>query len=118
MEQVNGDGKTHWSNHWGASSGKPTFNTHESVGGVDLSKPHSYGGYITAKGVQFYLDGKPVGKWVTYPAESNFPRIASKMVPIVNLAMGGDWPGNIPSGIGAQKMIVHAVTKAKGPPAL
>lgn len=118
MEQVNGDGQTHWSNHWGSQSGKATFNTHESVGGLDLSKPHTYGGYITANGVQFYLDGKPVGKWVTYPAQSNFPKIASEMVPIVNLAMGGMWPGHIPNSTGTQTMVVHWVTKSSGPPRL
>lgn len=116
MEQVNGDGQTHWSNHWGANTGKTTFDTHESMSGLDLSKPHRYGGFITKDGVQFYVDGKPVGKWVTYPAQSNFPRIASQMVPIVNLAMGGMWPGNVPSSTGTQTMIVHAITRASSPP--
>lgn len=116
MEQVNGDGQTHWSNHWGPTSGRTTFDTHENIGGLDLSQPHRYGGLITKDGVQFYLDGKKVGKWVTYPAQSDFPRIASQMVPIVNLAMGGMWPGDVPGDTGTQVMVVHSVTRSNSAP--
>lgn len=116
MEQINGDGDTHMSNHWGANTGDATFNTKDTIAGLDLSVPHRYGTLITDKGVQFYLDGKAVGKPITYPPESNFAEIASKMVPVVNLAMGGNWPGNVPGSTGDQTMVVNSITKTDKPP--
>lgn len=116
MEQVNGDGNTHMSNHWGANTGDATFNTKDTISGLDLTQPHRYGTLITDKGVQFYLDGKKVGNPITYPPESNFAQIASQMVPVINLAMGGNWPGNVPSSTGDQQMVVHSITKTNEPP--
>lgn len=116
MEQINGDGDTHMSNHWGANTGEATFNTKDTISGLDLTQPHRYGTLITDKGVQFYLDGKQVGKPITYPPESNFAQIASQMVPVVNLAMGGNWPGNVPSSTGDQQMVVNSIIKTNEPP--
>lgn len=116
MEQINGNKQTNISNHWGPSSGQPTFNTHETIDGVDGGQRHRYGVWVTAQGLQFYLDGKIVGSWVTYPAESNFSKIASQMVPIVNVAMGGDWPGYAPQSTGQQKMVIYRVSRDTKPP--
>lgn len=116
MEQVNGDGQTHISTHWGQQTGNATFNTHEAISDVNGAARHRYGVWVTDQGLQFYLDGKAVGSWVTFPAAANFSSIAAKMVPIVNVAMGGDWPGYAPQATGEQTMVVYAVTRAPQPP--
>lgn len=116
METVNGLDQTNISTHWGPTTGNATFNTHEIVYNVNGGQRHRYGVWVSAQGLQFYLDGVPVGSWVTFPAESNFTQIASQMVPIVNIAMGGDWPGNAPQSTGQQKMVVYKVIRAASPP--
>ena len=116
MEQINGTGQTHISTHWGAQTGIETFQTHEIINNVDARQRHRYGVWVSAQGLQFYLDGGKVGRWVTFPPESNFTTIASQMVPIVNIAMGGNWPGNAPQSTGEQKMTVYRVSRANQPP--
>ena len=116
MEQINGTGQTHISTHWGANTGNSTFNTHEIIDNVDATKRHRYGVFMDASGIQFYLDGKPSGSKVVFPAESNYAQIAKALVPIANIAMGGDWPGNAPQSTGTQKKVVYRVARASKPP--
>lgn len=116
MEQVNGENIHHVSAHWGHETGVNWFKPTEAIHGVDPSKPHRYGAFIAADGVQYYLDGKAIGAKFVFPAQSNFPDIASKMVPIVNLAMGGNWPGPVPNETGVQQMVVHQVIKGTRAP--
>lgn len=117
MEQVNGAKQTHISTHWGPNTGNATFNTHEIIDNFSGGERHRYGVWATAQGLQFYLDGKKVGAWVTFPAQSNFAGIASQMVPVVNIAMGGDWPGYAPQTSAEQKMVVYRVSRDVRPPA-
>ena len=109
MERVNGENTLHTSNHWGAdgvgSAGEmPGWSPTHAVEGLDMNQPHRYGAMLTQEGVQFYLDGKKIGDPVVYPPESNWPKIASEMVPVANIAMGGTWPGNVPADLPDQQM--------------
>lgn len=116
MEQVNGAQQSHISTHWGPTTGNATFNTHEIIDNFNGGERHRYGVWVTEQGLQFYLDGRIVGGWVAFPAQSDFVRIASQMVPIVNVAMGGDWPGSAPQASGEQKMVVYRVSRDVRPP--
>lgn len=121
MEQVNGDSTLHTSNHWGSgsvgSAGEmPAWSPTESFSGIDMTQPHRYGVMVTDSGTQFYLDGKKIGAPVTYPPESNFAQIAQQMVPTINLAMGGSWPGGVPNDLGDQTMKVYSMTRSTTAP--
>lgn len=121
METVNGSNQLHTSNHWGAdpvgsAGAMPAWSPSDTIGGLDMSQPHRYGVMVTDSGVQFYLDGKKIGDPVTYPPEANFSQIAKEMVPTLNLAMGGTWPGGVPNDLPDQTMKVLGMTRSKTAP--
>lgn len=117
MEQINGNGNAYCSTHWGANPGNPSFDTSFVAAKIDLSQSHRYGAFLTDDGVQFYLDGKAAGNKVTFPPQANFSALALGMSPIINLAMGGQWPGKAPTNAGDQTLVIEQVITQKASPA-
>ena len=117
MEQVNGVMQNNISAHWGATTNVDTLDNHQVVANVKVDEPHRYGVFVDSNGVQFYMDGKAVGDRVNFPTEARFSTIAAQMVPVVNLAMGGNWPGAVPAATGTQTLIVHQVVRGAATPA-
>ncbi len=86
MEQIGGAG-VYQSTHT-KSSGSLTSKTYTSTVATDTSSYHTYGALWTPETVTFYIDGKETASEPT-PSDMNKP-----MYMILNLAIGGSWPGN------------------------
>lgn len=72
--------------HYGKDPKHPQW---PSTAKVDTTQWHTYACEITDKAIIFFIDGKEVGKRFTDVA--NIP--SNKWYLILNLAVGGDWPG-------------------------
>lgn len=116
MEQINGNGNLYCSTHWGPGPGNPSFDTSFVAAKIDLTQAHRYGVFLSDEGIQFFFDGAASGNAVIFPASANLPALVMGMSPIINLAMGGQWPGKAPASAGNQNLVIQQVIVRKTAP--
>lgn len=117
MEQVNGLNQQNVSTHFGPSPSQTT-DTHVQMDVPNMSgQYHRYGLAWDSSHCAFYVDGRKVpGGVVYFPGNSPFADALPNYTPILNLAMGGMWPGYAADSIGVQQMRVKYVVQSTETP--
>lgn len=113
MEQVNGQPTQNVSTHYGPSPSQTT-DTHITMSLPNMSgEYHRYGVAWDQTHCAFYVDGVKVpGSVVYYPSNSPFAKDVTTYTPILNLAIGGSWPGYAADSIGNQVLKVKYVAQS------
>ncbi len=102
MEQIGGK-NVYQTSHYVDSSGAAVATGFSSYVPTNATGFHTYGVLWTPKTLAWYVDGVEVATTAT-PAEMNKP-----MYMLVNLAVGGNWPGSAPSNFTSAQMEVDYV---------
>lgn len=118
MEQVNGQNSQNVSTHFGPSPSQTT-DTHITMNLPNMSNQiHRYGLAWDSSHCAFYVDGVKVpGSVVYFPSNSPFAQQLPNYTPILNLAIGGSWPGYAADSIGRQVLKVQYVVQSTETPA-
>ncbi len=87
MENINGDDEVHQTSHT-AQTGSAVSDGFATVVKDLATGFHTYGMMWTADTITWYIDGKAMASIAT-PADMH-----TEMYMLVNLAIGGDWPGS------------------------
>jgi beta-glucanase (GH16 family) len=125
FEIINGVQGNYSSTHWGTQPGNGANNTTVWRAIPDAAgNYHRYGVAWDSTHLAFYIDGRKVpGSVYYYAAGSPFARMFPKYTPIMNLAIGGDWPkgqgnfGSVPDSLGRQTLSVKYVAQSVNTPA-
>jgi beta-glucanase (GH16 family) len=91
--------------HGGASSSAEENETQQyTATGFSAAATHTYGMIWTKGEIQYYVDSPTTGIYATYKSTDSawtptaWPFDAGPQFIILNLAVGGDWPGNVNVG--------------------
>jgi beta-glucanase (GH16 family) len=117
MEQINGQAVQNVSTHFGPNPSQVT-STHITMNLPNMSgQYHRYGMAWDTSHCAFYVDGVQVpGSVRWFPQNSPFAQYLPNYTPILNLAIGGDWPGYAADGIGNQVLKVRYVAQSTQTP--
>ena len=102
MEQIGGS-KVYQTSHYVDSSGATVATGFSSYVPTNATGFHTYGVLWTPTTLGWYVDGVEVATAAT-PSDMNKP-----MYMLVNLAIGGNWPGSAPSNFTSAQMQVDYV---------
>lgn len=98
MEHVNSDsnvvGTAHWDNNGHASWGCTTQNNYWNNFSVDVTQYHVYAVEWSSTAIKWYVDGTQYMELDTTNGTGGTEEFQKNFFIILNLAVGGNWPGN------------------------
>jgi beta-glucanase (GH16 family) len=93
MENINGQSTVYGTIHGQGATGP--WQLQKSYSGMDITRYHIYKLVKQPKGISWYIDGVKRGEWsqAQTPPGGIWPFESHSNFALLNLAIGGDWPG-------------------------